>query len=67
MASTNLTGAMTISEFCETYHVGRTFLYQEIKAGRLSARKAGSKTLILTSEADRWARALPPLRTAHAA
>jgi excisionase family DNA binding protein len=61
-----LSGALTVSEFCETFNVGRTFLYQEIKTGRLSARKAGTKTLILKSEAARWARALPRLDTANA-
>lgn len=61
-----LIGAVTISEFCKTYNIGRTFLYEEIKAGRLSARKAGTKTLILKSEAARWARALPKLETSNA-
>ncbi|HEV2561091.1 MAG TPA: helix-turn-helix domain-containing protein [Rhizomicrobium sp.] len=54
-------GAYTLSGFCKAFGVGRTFLYREIKAGRLSASKAGSKTLILRNEADKWARALPKL------
>jgi excisionase family DNA binding protein len=56
-------GALTIAEFCAAFNVGRTFLYAEIKSGRLSARKAGSKTLILRSEAVRWAQSLPKLQT----
>jgi hypothetical protein len=48
-----MTGALTVAEFCDAYHVGRTFLYQEIKSARLTAVKAGSKTLILKSEAAR--------------
>ena len=63
MNSDELAGALTVSEFCETYNVGRTFFYQEINSGRLSARKAGTKTLVLKSEADRWARSLPKLGT----
>ena len=61
-----LTGALTIAEFCVEHRVGRTFTYAEIKAGRLSARKAGAKTLILKSEAARWSNSLPRLETGHA-
>jgi excisionase family DNA binding protein len=67
MDDETLTGALTISEFCATHRVGRTFTYNEIKSGRLTAVKAGSKTLILKPEAARWARALPKLETAKAA
>jgi hypothetical protein len=56
--------AYPIPQFCEIYSVGKTFTYAEIKANRLKACKAGSKTLILREEAERWARALPCLRTA---
>jgi excisionase family DNA binding protein len=67
MNDENATGALTVSAFCEKFHVGRTFVYQELKSGRLAAVKAGSRTLILTSEAARWAHALPKLGTANAA
>lgn len=59
-------GALTINQFCEHYGVGRTFCYEEINSGRLAARKAGSKTLILRSEAERWASSLPKFDTATA-
>jgi hypothetical protein len=55
-------GALTISGFCRVYNVGRTFVYSEIAEGRLEARKAGSRTIILKAEADRWAASLPTLR-----
>jgi hypothetical protein len=58
-------GTLTVSAFCLTYCVGRTFLYREIKAGRLSAIKAGTKTLILRKEAERWASSLPKLGAAN--
>lgn len=51
--------ALTIPEFCQRYSVGRSFTYDEIKAGKLKIRKAGKKTLILTSDADNWLNALP--------
>lgn len=56
-------GALTVNEFCETYRIGRNTFYNELKAGRLEARKAGKKTLILKAEAERWANALPKLKT----
>lgn len=52
-------GALTVAEFCETYGVGRSLFYEELKAGRIEARKAGKRTLILRDEAERWARSLP--------
>ncbi len=55
-------GALTISSFCRTYNVGRTFAYSEISKGRLEARKAGSRTIILKTEAERWAACLPTLK-----
>ena len=39
--------------------VGRTFIFKEIRAGRLVARKAGRRTLILANDVDRWIEALP--------
>lgn len=60
-------GAHTIADFCSTYQIGRTRAYQEIKSGNLSASKIGVKTLILKSEAARWALSLPKLITAKAA
>jgi len=58
--------AYSISQFCEIYGVGKTYLYAEIKGNRLKACKAGAKTLILREEAERWARSLPHLSTAKA-
>lgn len=56
-----VSGALTVSEFCRAYGIGRTFLYDQLKSGKLTACKAGTRTLILRSEADRWARSLPKL------
>jgi len=60
MASVNEPmGALTVNEFCKTYRIGRNTFYNELKTGRLSAKKAGKKTLVLKSEAQRWERSLP--------
>jgi excisionase family DNA binding protein len=54
-----MTGALTIADFCREYGIGRTATYAEIKAGRLSAVKCGSRTLIARAEAERWLASLP--------
>ena len=50
----NTFGALSIPEFCARYAVGRSFTYQEIGAGRLKARKAGSRTLVPIQAAEDW-------------
>ncbi len=45
-------GAMSIRAFCDTYDIGRTKVYVEINAGRLKARKAGTRTIIGDDDAD---------------
>lgn len=51
--------AFDIPEFCRRYRVGRSFTYTEIASGRLTARKAGRRTLILSADAEAWAQGLP--------
>lgn len=58
-------GALTIAGACKIYNIGRTFLYEEIKAGRIAARKAGKRTLILKRDMEAWANSLPTLGTAR--
>ena len=41
------------------FGVGRTTVYSEINAGRLRARKVGSRTLIATGDAENWLQSLP--------
>jgi hypothetical protein len=52
-------GAMTIPDFCRWACIGKTKAYAEVKAGRLSVRKIGSKTVVLRSDAEAWLHALP--------
>ena len=60
--STRLT--YSIDDTCAALGIGRTFLYQEIQAGRLKARKAGKRTLILTPDLEAYAKALPTMAAA---
>jgi predicted DNA-binding transcriptional regulator AlpA len=53
--------ALTINAFCATYGIGRSLVYEEIKCGRLQARKVGARTVILRQDAEAWARSLPVL------
>jgi excisionase family DNA binding protein len=51
--------SFTIPEVVKATGVGRTAIYEEIKAGNLEARKRGAQTLILAEELKRFLTALP--------
>lgn len=51
--------AFTVTEFCAACSISRSTFYLEAKAGRISVLKAGKRTLIASSEAERWLSALP--------
>jgi excisionase family DNA binding protein len=51
--------AYTVSEFCDLYGISRSLTYSELRAGRLTARKIGRRTLILKADADAWLSSLP--------
>ncbi|WP_343698264.1 hypothetical protein [Caulobacter sp.] len=46
--------AISVAEFCRTFAVGKSYFYEEVKAGRLRVRKAGGRTLVPTAEARAW-------------
>ncbi|TQE92707.1 MAG: helix-turn-helix domain-containing protein [Spiribacter salinus] len=46
--------AYTINGACEALGIGRTRIYDEIKAGRLRAIKYGKRTLIRRQDAEAW-------------
>jgi hypothetical protein len=54
--------AMSVQAFCERYDIGRTKAYEEINAGRLKARKAGRRTIIIVDDAEDWLGRLPALQ-----
>lgn len=61
--STNVTPqAFTISEICDRNKTGKTKIYEEIREGRLRARKIGSKTIITHDDEQAWRDALPVLK-----
>lgn len=51
--------ALSVSEFCKRYAIGRSTAYGEHKRGRLAFKKVGARSIILASEAERWAASLP--------
>jgi excisionase family DNA binding protein len=57
--------AHSISEVTKLTGVGRSFLYEEISAGRLVARKAGRRTLIFDADLNAWLASLPATRSAN--
>jgi hypothetical protein len=67
MNSNSARKAMSPAEFCETYGIGLTTFYAEVKRGRLAARKIGRRTIVLLQDAEQWAASLPATRTALAA
>lgn len=46
--------AFTIPELMQAAKVGRTLIYEEIKAGHLRVAKLGKRTLVPVTEAQRW-------------
>lgn len=54
-------GAFSVRDFCQWAGIGRTAFYEELKTGRLAARKFGKRTLIPIAEAHRWLEGLPVL------
>jgi hypothetical protein len=54
--------AFTIPEVVKATSIGRTAIYEEIKAGRLLARKRGAQTLILAADLNAFLASLPEAR-----
>jgi hypothetical protein len=51
--------AYSVDKFVRAFNVGRTTVYEEIRAGRLKARKAGARTLIAHEDGVAWLNSLP--------
>lgn len=51
--------AYSVSEFSRVFSVGRSTVFAEIAAGRLRARKIGTRTVIAHEDAMAWLRSLP--------
>ena len=59
--------AHSIDESAEIVGLGRSFLYEEIRAGRLIARKAQGRTLILHQDLVDYLSDLPTRKVADEA
>ena len=53
--------AFTLEEFCRRVKMGRTRLYEEVRAGRLTIRKNGKRSVVTADEAQRYLNSLPLL------
>ena len=54
-------GADSVARFAAKHAISRAQTYLEIAAGRLIARKVGSRTIITREDAAMWRRALPKM------
>ena len=57
--------AFGIEEFCRRFGVGRTKVYDELKLGRLRARKIGRRTIITADDAEGWLQRLPCMKSTN--
>ena len=53
--------AHTIDEVCKISKLGRSSIYEEIRSGRLIARKCGRRTIILVPDLHAWLDRLPQI------
>lgn len=56
--------ALTIEDATQYCGIGRTKLYELIRKGNFTPRKAGARTLLLTEELDNYVLSLPTIKTA---
>ena len=54
--------AYSVREFCARNGICRQTFYDEIRRGRLHARKLGKKTIVTAENERAWLETLPPLR-----
>ncbi len=59
--------AMTIADVTRRTGIGRTSIFEAIRAGRLRARKAGARTLVMADDLQAFLDSLPDARAAKAA
>jgi hypothetical protein len=55
-----------IDEFAAKNNISRRKVYDEIAAGRLIARKVGSRTIITREDGAAWRQALPKMAASAA-
>jgi excisionase family DNA binding protein len=55
----------SIDDVTKLTGVGRSFIYEAIKAGNLIVRKAGRRTLIFDADLNAWLASLPEKRSVN--
>jgi excisionase family DNA binding protein len=55
--------AYSIVDVTDLTGLGRSFIYEAIKAGNLLVRKAGRRTLIFDADLNSWLASLPEKRS----
>ena len=53
--------SFSLRTFCDRNDIGLTTAYAEIKVGRLTVHKAGTRTLVFEEDEDAWRASLPKL------
>jgi hypothetical protein len=51
--------SLSVAELCAASSVGKSTIYDEIRAGKLIARKIKGRTVVLTHDAQSWLAARP--------
>ena len=51
--------AYSVETFATAHEIGRSSAYEEIKSGRLKARKVNRRTIITDEDAAEWRASLP--------
>jgi len=51
--------ALSIRALLARFPIGKTKLHEEIRSGRLKARKLGTRTVILRPDYENWVASLP--------
>lgn len=59
--------AFSVREICQRHGICRQTFYDEIRRGRLHARKLGKKTIVTAENERAWLESLPPLKLAATA
>lgn len=50
---------LTVAEMCATYRISKNRVFDEMKAGRLPAKRLGGRVLISREDAAAWWNGLP--------
>lgn len=55
---------LTVAEMCATFRISKNRVFDEMKAGRLAAKRVGTRVLISRDDANAWWNGLPDRRAA---